>query len=350
MKLNKNSKSKLGVSVVGCGLIGQRRAQIVFDSPNEFLTSVVDVDREKAELVAKNFDCKALTEWQEAINQAETDIVIVATPNKFLAPVAIAALNAGKHVLCEKPPGRNATETEQMVLASEKNKRVLKVGFNHRYHPAVWKAHKLFEEGAIGRPMYIRAVYGHGGRPGYDKEWRGSADLSGGGEMLDQGVHIVDLCRWFLGDFSEVYASSGTFFWQLGDFPNGKQLEDNAFALLKTAAGQVAQLHTSWTQWKNRFSFEIFGEDGFLRIEGLGGSYGMETLSFGRRRPESGPPIMEDFEFSGEDLSWIDEWNDFTSAISQGSQPLSNGADGLNTMRVIAAFYQSAHSESVVRL
>ncbi len=350
MKNNNISESQMGVSVVGCGLIGQRRAQVVHDSIHEQLVSVVDIDRDQANSVAQNFGCVPYSEWQDAIDHTETDILIVATPNKFLAPVSIAALKAGKHVLCEKPPGRHASETRQMVDAAEENNRVLKVGFNHRYHPAIWKAHQLFDDGAIGRLMFIRAVYGHGGRPGYDKEWRGSADLSGGGEMLDQGVHIVDLCRWFLGEFSEVYAASSTYFWQLGDFPNGKQLEDNAFAILKTSTGQVAQLHTSWTQWKNRFSFEIFGEDGFLRIEGLGGSYGTESLTYGRRRPESGPPILEEFEFSGKDMSWVDEWTDFMSAIRNQTQPLSNGEDGLNTMKVIAAFYQSAHSGTVIHL
>ena len=176
---------------------------------------------------------------------------------------------------------------------------ILKTGFNHRHHPAIWRAHELCAEGAIGPLMFIRAVYGHGGRPGYDKEWRADADLSGGGELLDQGVHIVDLCRWFLGDFAEVFGSTATYFWDLGHFesagrdspraangqsvaPSSISLEDNAFALLRTADGRVAQFHTSWTQWKNRFSFEVFGRDGYLRVEGLGGSYGVERLEVGR--------------------------------------------------------------------
>ena len=346
----KSSISRLGVGVVGCGLIGQRRAEIAHISANEFLVMVADVDEQKALDVAGKYGCLATKNWQELVTNEDIDIVVVATPNKFLMPVVLAALSAGKHVLCEKPPGRNATETEQMVLAAHKALRVLKIGFNHRYHPAIWKAHELFENRAIGRPMFIRAIYGHGGRPGYDKEWRGSADLSGGGEMLDQGVHIVDLCRWFLGEFSEVFATSGTYFWKLGEFESGLQLEDNAFALLRTGQGQVAQLHTSWTQWKNRFSFEIFGEDGFLRLEGLGGSYGTESLTYGRRRLESGPPIIEEFEFLGQDNSWRDEWEDFTSAIRTSGQPLSNGEDGLQTMRVIAAFYSSVASGEVIHL
>lgn len=344
------SSKKFGVGVVGCGLIGERRAGVIHKSADEYLVAVADVDIQKAKGVAEKFDCLASQDWQDIVTNDDIDIVVVATPNKFLMPIVTSALENGRHVLCEKPPGRNATETKKMVIAAVNADRVLKIGFNHRYHPAVWKAHELFAEGAIGQPMFIRAVYGHGGRPGYDKEWRGSADLSGGGEMLDQGVHIIDLCRWFLGEFSEVFATSATYYWQLGAFENGRQLEDNGFALLRTTEGQVAQLHTSWTQWKNRFSFEIFGQDGFLRLEGLGGSYGTESLTLGRRRPESGPPIIEEFEFTGPDNSWVDEWVDFIQAIRTNAQPLSNGEDGLKTMRIISAFYDSVNSGSVIQL
>jgi predicted dehydrogenase len=136
-----------------------------------------------------------------------------------LAPVTIASLESGKHVLCEKPLGRNFAEAEQMVAAAGKTGRILKTGFNHRHHPAVWKARELVRQGAIGPLMFIRAVYGHGGPPGYEKEWRADANLSGGGELLDQGVHILDLCRWFMSDFAEAFALTGTFFWDLGCFP-----------------------------------------------------------------------------------------------------------------------------------
>jgi predicted dehydrogenase len=127
-------------------------------------------------------------------------------------------------------------------------------------------------------------------------------------------------------------------------------LEDNAFALLRTVDGRVAQFHTSWTQWKNRFTFEVFGRDGFVRVEGLGGSYGTERLEIGRRKTEGGSPEVETFEFPGPDLSWQAEWQEFTSAIREGRQPLANGEDGLQAMRLIAAIYESARTGQVVRL
>jgi predicted dehydrogenase len=202
----------------------------------------------------------------------------------------------------------------------------------------------MAQSGKIGPLMSIRAAYGHGGRPGYDQEWRGDPELAGGGELLDQGVHVIDLCRWFMGDFVQVSGMLGTWFWQVAP------LEDNGFALLRTAQGQVAQVHTSWTQWKNLFRFEIFGRDGFLLVNGLGGSYGVETLTLGKRRPESGPPLMETWEFPGPDISWQAEWEEFKKAIQEGRQPLGNGHDGYQAARVIDAIYESSKTGRVVEL
>lgn len=344
----------LRVGIVGCGLIGRKRANAIQVSQTEKLVVVADVNAERASSMAGEFGCAATTDWQQAIAEYDLDVLIVSTINKYLAPISQAALDAGKHVLCEKPPGRNAAETQCMVEAAKRSGCVLKVGFNHRHHPAIWKAHELCAQGEIGSPMFIRAVYGHGGRPGYDKEWRADAELSGGGELLDQGVHVIDLCRWFMGDFAEVFAATSTYHWDLGFFPElaGKkrQLEDNAFAILRTIDGRTAQFHTSWTQWKNRFSFEVFGTKGYVRVEGLGGSYGDETCTIGRRRPESGPPIEEQSVFTGPDLSWQAEWREFTSAIREHRQPLASGEDGLKVMQVIGALYQSSAQQQVVRL
>jgi predicted dehydrogenase len=319
---------------------------------------VADIDAERARVVAEENSCEWTTDWRDVVERSDLAAVVASTVNKFLAPVTVAAAENGKHVLCEKPLGRNAHEAEQMVNAALKTGILLKTGFNHRYHPAIQKAHSLFQQGAIGPLLYIRATYGHGGRPGYDKEWRADAELAGGGELLDQGVHVVDLCRWFAGDFSEASGFTHTCFWNLGYHERGgnglqtprRRLEDNAFALLRTADGRIAQLHTSWTQWKNRFTFEVFGADGYLIVDGLGGSYGIETLTSGRRRAESGPPIEDRYEFPGPDSSWRLEWMDFTSAIRENRQPLANGQDGLQAMRAIAAIYESALTGRVARV
>jgi predicted dehydrogenase len=266
-------------------------------------------------------------------------------------------------VVCEKPPGRNRAEAEQMAIAARKAGRILKIGFNHRYHPAILKARERVREGAIGPVMFIRSIYGHGGRPGYDKEWRANANLSGGGELLDQGVHVIDLCRWFIGEFVDVFAVTGTYAWDLGSFPldgptaavpsapaANRRLEDNAFAVLRAPGGQVAQFHTSWTQWKNRFSFEVFGQEGSVAVEGLGGSYGTETLVVTRRQAEGGMPQQETEAFPGSDNSWRLDWEDFAEAIRTSRQPMVNGEDGVRTMRVVEALYESAWTGRVIRL
>jgi predicted dehydrogenase len=347
----------MNIALVGCGLIGRKRAAVLSASDDCKLVIVADIDTARAEQLSHEYDCQATTEWEQVVSHPHVQVVVVSTVNKFLMPITVAALQAGKHVLCEKPLGRNAGEAQQMVQAARVSGAVLKTGFNHRHHPAVWKAHALCAAGAIGPLMYIRCVYGHGGRAGYGKEWRADPELAGGGELLDQGVHVIDLCRWFLGEFSEVSGSTATHFWELGYFAPGAhqplrpaRLEDNAIATLKTAHGQVAIFHTSWTQWKNRFTFEVFGRDGYAVVEGLGGSYGVERLTLGARRPEGGAPTEEQFEFPGPDRSWHDEWNEFTTAIREQREPLASGTDGLQAMRLIDAIYESARVGKIVRL
>jgi predicted dehydrogenase len=329
------------IGIVGCGLIGQRRGQVAQQVRDEVLL-VADLHQEAVAKTAASLQTAGTQDWRAVTGHPEIEAVVVATYNKNLLPITLAALGNGKHVLCEKPLGRNAREAKEMWAAAREANRVLKVGFNHRHHPALWQAHEMAKSGKIGPLMNIRAAYGHGGRPGYDQEWRANADLAGGGELLDQGVHIVDLCRWFLGDFVQASGMLGTWFWQMAP------LEDNGFALLRAAGGQIATLHTSWTQWKNLFRMEIFGRDGYLLVNGLGGSYGPERLILGLRRPESGPPLEESWDFTGPDPSWREEWQEFTAAIREGRQPLGNGHDGYQAARTIDAIYESARTGRVV--
>jgi len=331
------------VAIVGAGLIGNKRAAALHSANGCELCWIADVDRQKAEVLAKQYDSQATTDWQRAVSDDSVDIVIVSTVNNALTQVATEALRTGKHVLCEKPLGRNLDESHAIMQAAQSSGATLKTGFNHRHHPAVATAHQLVQQGRIGTILFLRSRYGHGGRPGYEKEWRADKKLCGGGELLDQGVHIVDLFRWFAGDFNEAFGYTRTYFWDM-------QVEDNAFALFSNHDGVVASMHTSWTQWKNIFSFEVFGSEGYLIIEGLGGSYGTETLRVGRRRPEGGSPDEQIFEFPGPDISWEEEWKEFVAAIEQGRQPLGNGWDGYQANRMIQAVYESAEKGQVVKI
>jgi predicted dehydrogenase len=181
--------------------------------------------------------------------------------------------------------------------------------------------------------MFLRARYGHGGRHGYDKEWRAIPEISGGGELIDQGVHLIDLSRMFLGDFTDVQGHAATFFWKM-------PVDDNAFLMLRTARGQVAWLHASATEWKNTFSMEIYGRDGKLHIDGLGGSYGTERLTFYRMLPEMGPPETTAWEFPMADDSWSVEFAEFLQDIQRNRQPDPNLRDALAALQVVNTIYK----------
>jgi predicted dehydrogenase len=318
------------VAIVGCGLIGQKRARALGDSR---LVAVADTNRARAEHLAGQFpDCAACAEWQEAVARPDVDAVLVATTNQSLAPVTLAAVRHGKHVLVEKPAARSAAELAPVVEAARKAGVVAKVGFNKRFHPAFLKARELFDGGEPGPLLYVRGRYGHGGRIGYDREWRADPDVAGGGEMLDQGVHLIDLARWFAGDFVEVQGHTATYFW---DMP----VEDNGFLLLKTARGQAAWLHASCTEWKNLFCFEVFCRHGKLQIDGLGGSYGVERLSYYRMLPQMGPPETTIWEYPSEDRSWHREFAHFRDCVERGGRLSGDLEDALAALEIVGQVY-----------
>jgi len=332
----------MNVAIIGAGLIGTKRADAVVQ--NSVLKLVCDIDSKRGEELAKKYDATFCSDYKEVVIHDEIDAVIVSTTNKFLTPISVACLNAGKHVLCEKPLGRNFEESQAIVSAAEKSGKMVKTGFNHRFHPAIIKAKELLDKQTIGKILNIRSRYGHGGRPGMEQEWRCSKELCGGGELLDQGVHIIDLCRWFTSmEVTQVYGKIYTSFWKI-------DVEDNAFFNLEFNHGVLAQCHVSWTNWKNIFSFEIFGDNGYIRIEGLGGSYGNETLEVGYRQPKGGVPKIEQFEFSSGDNSWSLEWQEFKQAIEQNREPIGSDMDGLKANQIIDAIYKSSTSERIVNI
>lgn len=350
----------LRVALIGCGGVGRRRARVLGRPASGTLVVAVDRDSAKAATVAAEAGSEAGTDWKAAVRREDVDAVIVSTTHDALAPIAIAALRAEKHVLVEKPMARTPAEAEAVVRATVeleaglgaagRRPLVLKVGFNHRYHPAVARAHTAVRRGDIGEPMFVRCRYGHGGRPGYETEWRAAPEVAGGGELLDQGIHALDLFRWFLGDFVEAAGFTSTYVWRSAQANDrGRpEVEDNAFGLFRTAHGQVASLHASWTQWKNLFSFEVFGRDGYVAVEGLGGSYGVERLIVGRRT--SGPPEEQSVEFPEPDASWQKEWEEFVTAIQEQRQPLGSAHDAWEAVKMVQAIYESQRTGAVVRL
>lgn len=323
----------LKIGVIGCGGIGLKRAHFL---PKNFeLIACYDLNEKTTSDFSMLHNCKASKSWQELIAMDCIDAVIIATPHNVLAEIAGNALQASKHVFVEKPAGLNAREIEKLISIREDCHRIAHVGFNHRYHRAVLKAVELVKDGLLGDLMFIRGRYGHGGRLGYEKEWRSNPRLSGGGELMDQGPHLIDLSRIFLGEFSETEGFAHTYYW---DAP----VEDNAFLTLKTPDKKVAFLHVSSSEWKNIFSMEIYGKFGKIEITGLGGSYGVERLTFYQMLPEMGPPLTTIWEYPMLDNSWSVELEAFGKAILSNTVAEAGLEDALASHQIIEKIYKES--------
>jgi predicted dehydrogenase len=321
----------LGVGIIGCGLIGQKRAKAL--PAADRLIACADISLDRAKALAGPSGAKALTEWRVVAEDPSIDVVVIATPHNTLAEITLAAVNAGKNVLVEKPAARFASELEPVVKARDRNLVQVHVGFNHRRHRSLRKAKELVSSGVLGELMFIRGRYGHGGRIGYEKEWRSDPALSGGGELIDQGPHLIDLSRWFLGEFTQVDGRAETYFWNM-------PVDDNGFMLLRTERNQIAFLQVSCTEWKNLFSLEIYGRDGKLDLNGLGGSYGVERITWYKMLPEMGPPETYCWEYPMADDSWIVETAAFLDDIRAGRQDSCGLEDAIAALKIVEAIYE----------
>ena len=322
-----------GVGVIGCGLIGQKRAKAL--GAGGKLVACADLDADRAQKLASSTGAQVFRDWRELVWSSSVDVVIVATLHDSLAEITRAAAEACKHVLVEKPAARNAAELIQVLAAVKEHGIKVHVGFNHRYHRSLRKAKEIVDSGALGDLMFIRGRYGHGARLGYEKEWRSNPALSGGGELIDQGPHLIDLSRWFLGDMTEVQGFAHTYFW---DMP----VDDNGFMLLKTAKKQTAFLHASCTEWKNLFSMEIYGKLGKLDLSGLGGSYGLEKITWYKMLPEMGPPDTTSWEYPMADDSWEVEISEFFDDIRLNREPAASLADASAALAIVEQIYKES--------
>ncbi len=323
----------MSVAIIGCGLVGRKRAAAL--GPARLLCCADSVPERAEALADLHPGCVALASWQEAVAHPSVTLVIIATTHNALPMIAAAAIRRGLHILIEKPGARTADELRTLVELAERYCVKVQVGYNHRHHPALRLAHALAGGGRIGTLTHLRASYGHGGRPGYEREWRFHHQISGGGELLDQGSHLIDLSVWFLGPVQHVSSLLSNAFWR-------GEVEDNAFLLLKSANGKVAQLHASWTEWKNKFCFEVFGTLGKIEVSGLGGSYGEERLTLSVMRPEMGPPNQTHWTFPLEDTSWAQEFAHFLSDIAENRVPEPGLAGALQVLEVVGRAYAEA--------
>ncbi len=299
----------LRVGIVGCGLIGHKRAVALRDIDS--VVGVVDTSAATAENLASELGAPALASLQQLI-ALRPDIVVVATTHDVLAPIGEALLLAGIDVLLEKPAGRTSSDIARLQAAELESGRLAFVGFNHRFHPGVAQIIKMARSGDFGDVMFVRARYGHGGRIGYDREWRADPYRSGGGELVDQGFHLIDISRCLLGELPIASAFTSTAYW---DMP----VDDNAVITLGTAGSHhqpFATLHASCSEWKNIFDLEVYCRTAKFHLSGLQGSYGSQVLRIFRMRPEMGPPDVETIEFPPDDVSWAHEWEAACEAIA----------------------------------
>jgi predicted dehydrogenase len=325
----------LRAAIVGCGLIGDKRAAAL--RPEDDVVGATDPIAERAEALVSRYGGQACPGIDELL-ALQPDVVIIATTHDQLTPMAERALAGGAHVLVEKPAGLGTAQIERLIEVAQDSGRMAKVGFNHRFHPAIAELATEVHSGRYGELMHLRARYGHGGRVGYDREWRAQPAISGGGELIDQGMHLLDLTHWIAGPLPLHSALLRTHFWDT-------EVEDNAALILGTAADRRApwaMLHVTWTEWKNTFSIEVYCRTAKLQVDGLVRSYGTQRLRIYRMRPELGPPDLEERTYPDEDQSWTAEWEHLAGAIGSGEPVLG----GLEDARYAWSRVQDAYAES----
>lgn len=321
----------MDIAIIGAGLIGRKRAQALPKSAN--LSVICDIDKRRALEFARTFKCENEEDWRRVVKNPKIQAIIISSTNNYLSQIAQAAILQGKHVLIEKPGSRNSKELQKIAKAYQKRKVVVMFGYNHRYHPGIIMAKKITGSKKFGKILFIRARYGHGGRLGYEKEWRFNKTISGGGELLDQGSHLIDLVNFFCGKMEEVWGKTYRLFWK-------SKVEDSAFFILSNKKGQVAQLSTTWVEWKNIFSLEIMLKKAKIQIDGLGGSYGREKLTLYKMKPEMGSPDVEEFLCDEVDTSWRDENKIFFERIRNKMYSDTSIRDAEYVLSIIEKLYR----------
>ena len=299
------------VGLIGCGLMGRTRVAALGDDE---LVAATDLDPAAARSLVEGHGQGEVVADADAVFDRKPDIVIVSTSHDQLADLTCRALAVGAHVLVEKPAGICLADIERIQASAHAAERVVKVGFNHRFHPGTAYAIAEARSGRFGDVMFVRGRYGHGARLGYEKEWRMDPAISGGGELVDQGMHLLDLSYAILDEVPLHSALLRNQYWTA-------PVEDNAAILLGSAgdrSGPWAQLHVTWTEWKNLFSLEIMCRTGKLQVDGLARSYGPQVVHVYTMSPEMGPPAVERIDFAPEDVSWELEWQHLREAIAAG--------------------------------
>ena len=322
------------IGIIGYGYMGEIRHNVLKMDKTRRVKSIYHTE----ELTG---DFTWLDNWEYIIDDPEIDSIFIGVPNYLTSKIVVKGLKAGKNVFAEKPPGISVEEVKLMIAAEKETGKVLKFGFNHRYHPAIIKAKKLVDSGDLGKILWMRGRYGKSVEPDFDKSWRARKKFAGRGILMDQGIHMLDLFQYFCDDFNEAKAFSSNLYWQ-GD------VEDNVFAILRNPKGQVASLHSTMTQWRYLFSLEVFLNHGYFVVNGLlskSGRYGQETLVYAlNRTPAPMAAHSETISITfNTDESWKMEMDEFFNAIESGTKiSIGNSNDALKLMKLIELIYTDA--------
>ena len=324
----------LKAALIGCGIVGLRRTHnfgkkfLLVACADQFIRSKKKIFKKKNILFTNN--------WKDLLKIKDLDAVFVATYHSEQGKIIQAFLNKNVHIFCEKPGSASLTIAKRLLdLSKLKKNIIIKIGYNHRYHPSIIFAKNILKKNYLGKILYLRAVYGHGGRKNYHKEWRFKKELSGGGELIDKGSHLIDLSRLFLGDLNVHSSFLNNYFWK-------SKLEDNCFFSLKNNKNNLCFLHSSSTEWKNKFIFEIFCKYGKIEINGLGKSYGKEKLILYKMSKNMGVPSkkVKIFSKSESNNSWKFEIDDFYNSIIRKKNCEPNLIDVYKNFKIINDLYK----------
>lgn len=328
--MNKDKKI-LNLALIGCGNIGFKR---ISNLPKCYsFKGCFDINIQKATELCKTFGGIVFESYEKILENRYVDVVVISTTHNAFYEICMKCIQSNKHVFLEKPGGKSLHELEQISFASKKQNVKIGIGFNHRFHRSIMKAKKIINDNEIGDLMFMRARYGHGGRKNYNKEWRALPELSGGGELIDQGSHLIDLTRHFLGEIKSQKSMVKTYFWDM-------KVDDNAFMILETNLNKTSFLHVSCTEWKNTFSLEIYGKKGKIDIFGLGGSYGTERITLYTMLPQMGPPDSQTWEYLTPDLSWKVELEEFYQLVLNQNNNMPTIQDAVENMKIISEIYK----------
>jgi predicted dehydrogenase len=326
----------LKVGVAGFGAVGAiRRAHV---DAHPALQTVAVCDRR---FPARGVDESGVRQWTryEELLEEDLDALFVCLTNDIAPEVTAAGLERGLHVFCEKPPGRTVEDVVAVREVEARHPELrLKYGFNHRYHDSVREAKRIVDVGELGAVIDIKGTYGKSVMIRFDSDWRTRREVAGGGILLDQGIHMLDMMRLFGGEFTDIHAYVGNGYWR-------HDVEDNAYALMRTDEGVVAMLHSSATQWRHRFNLEITLAEGALELSGILSStksYGAETLRVVHRSDNHSGDPYEIVTRYPHDPSWEREVDDFARSALTG-EPVRSGSsdDALRTMELVYAIYRA---------